>query len=935
MRTERERGEEAALLPRVLVRVVEGVCRYPGLALTVALLACALSVYVSWTRLEFRTQRSDLISPHKDFQKRWLAYLKEFGDDDDMVVVVQGQDRALMEKALETLAERVQGQPKLFDRLFYKVDLRPLRNRALLFLPAAEIKRIHANLKDMSLLLEPPLIAGDPLIGWKQLTLTQLLGEARRRVAALPPAQPLPNADEPFFTQLASIAQTAAAFLDHPANYANPWQSIVHRDPDQTDQMAEPQYFFSGDGKLAFLLVRPVKDQQSFTSAKASVDGLQRIVGRLRAEFTGLQFGLTGMPVLENDEMVASQTDSNTASWLALAGVALLYLVVFRSFRYPLLTVSTLLVGTAWAMGWLTLTVGHLNILSATFAVMLIGMGDYGVLWVTRYDQERAGGADVMTAMRATAASVGPGILAAATMTALAFYAAMLADFQAIAELGWIAGSGVLLCAFSCFLVLPALLKKFDRRPAAASASPAGVLPIDPAGTRRAWLPALAGRPRWVIGVSLALTVVLAGFALRVRYDHNLLHLQSPELDSVRWELKLIEHTAGASWHALSYTSTPEEALALKARYEKLPGVLRVVEVATLVPPGQAKKLELLGDIQHRLRQLPPRGQPIPHHPPNAERLHEQLGGLLRALGPEVADARRPLLAQVATSVKALSDKLAAADPVTVSRRLQTFEEFMARDLAEDLYRLRDVSTPQPVRVEDLPACLRERYIGSTGKWLLRVFGKECLWDFRPLQHFVNQIRSVDPEATGLPFGTLEGLKAMKHGFQWAGVYAFVAIFVVLLLDFRTLTHTLISLAPLAMGLIAALGVMGLCGLPLNPANMIAFPLILGVGADNGVHVLHDYLSRRRGQVYTLNHSTGQGIMVAALTTVLGFGTLMISYHRGLAGLGLVLTLGVTCCMLTALVFLPAVLRVLSKRRPAVVEQAEEKLAVETTRVAA
>src|SRR5262249_19536534 len=190
-------------------------------------------------------------------------------------------------------------------------------------------------------------------------------------------------------------------------------------------------------------------------------------------------------------------------------------------------------------------------------------------------------------------------------------------------------------------------------------------------------------------------------------------------------------------------------------------------------------------------------------------------------------------------------------------------------------------------------------------------------WDYRPLQHFVNQIRTVDPEATGAPFGTLEGLKAMKHGFQWAGVYAFLAIFVVLLLDFRSLKHTLISLAPLAMGLIAALGVMGLCGLPLNPANMIAFPLILGVGADNGVHVLHDYLSRSRGHVYTLNHSTGQGIMVAALTTVLGFGTLMISCHRGLAGLGLVLTLGVTCCMLTALVFLPAVLRVLSTRQQA------------------
>jgi uncharacterized protein len=909
MRTERDQGDETALLPRLLVRLVNGVCRYPWLALTAALVLCGLSVYVSWTRLEFRTQRSDLISPHKDFQKRWLAYLNEFGDDNDTVVVVQGRDRAQMVEALEALAEETKRQPGLFDRLFYKVDLRPLHNRALLFLPSAEIACIQANLANMGLLLNPPPVF-DPHIGWQNLSLAQLLAEAQRRLAAGRPGQPLPPEDEPFYTQLASIAKTGAAYLKNPASYANPWQSILQQPAEQKDLMAEPQYFFSGDGRLAFLLVRPVKDEASFTAAKASVDALHGVVGRMRARFPKLQFGLTGMPVLENDEMVASQTDSNTASWLALAGVALLYLVVFRSFRYPLLTVGTLLVGTAWAMGWLTVTVGHLNILSATFAVMLIGMGDYGVLWVTRYDQERCGGADVITAMRATVVSVGPGILTAAVTAALAFYAAMLADFQAIAELGWIAGSGVLLCALACFLVLPALLRLTDRRKAP-RALPAGVLPLDPGGSRRVWLPALAGRPRWVIGVSLAATVVLGAFALRVGYDHNLLHLQSPDLESVRWELKLIEHTAGASWHALSYTATPEEALALKARYEKLPGVERVATVAPLVPRGQEKKLPRLRDIRQRLQKLPARGALVPHSPPNVARLKESLGEVLLGLqGRESTPCRARLVVSLMDLLNGLNRETGGP----AERRLQRFEELMARDLADDLHRLRDVSTPEPIAVADLPECLRERFVGRTGKWLLRVYGKDSLWDYRPLERFVKQIRTVDPEATGLPFGTLEGLKAMKNGFQWAGVYAFGAIFLVLLLDFRTLKHVLIALAPLAMGMIAALGVMGLCGLPLNPANMIAFPLILGVGADNGVHVLHDFLSRRRGQVYMLNHSTGQGIMVAALTTILGFGTLMISCHRGLAGMGLLLTLGVTCCMLTALVFLPAVLRVLSTR---------------------
>src|SRR5438128_545386 len=209
--------------------------------------------------------------------------------------------------------------------------------------------------------------------------------------------------------------------------------------------------------------------------------------------------------------MAASQKDTERASWLAIGGVALLYLVVFRSFRFPALTVGTMLIGTAWAMGFATLTVGHLNILSATFAVMLVGMGDYGVLWVMRYEHARRTGCDVRAALRQTATRVAVGNLTAAMTTALAFYAAMLADFRAVAELGWIAGSGVLLCALACFTVLPAFLVLFDRRPQPIS----GGIPIS---TQATWLPSLSRRPRWVLGAGLALTVVLAAGAARVYY---------------------------------------------------------------------------------------------------------------------------------------------------------------------------------------------------------------------------------------------------------------------------------------------------------------------------------------------------------------------------------------------------------------------------------
>lgn len=924
MHSEHADPHGGSLIPRLLAGFVGAVCRRPWLTLTVAGLLVLASLHVFCTRIQFRTQRSDLINPHKDYQRRWRQYLDEFGNDEDMVVVVQGRDRERMKAGLAALADRVREKPELFDRLFYKVDLRPLRDRALLFLSPEEIQQVQDNLRDMGRLLDLGPLA------WPMFTLHSLVSEAGQRVRKLPDGECSPP-DRQFLTQLLGITRAAAVHLDDPTKYHNPWQNMVSSPlQEQRDLLNEPQYFFSSDGELAFLLVRPIQAEKSFAGARESVDALRNLVDEVRPHFRDLQMGVTGLPVLESDEMVASQSDTTFASWLALAGVTLLYFLVFRSFRSPLLTVGTLVVGTAWAMGWMTLTVGYLNILSATFAMMLIGLGDYGVLWVTRYDQERRRGSETYEAMRATAASVGPGILTAAITTSLAFFATMLADFQAVVELGWIAGCGVLLCALATFTFLPALMTVLDRRGALCPEESAPIL-CD-IRSYRAWLPGLSDRPRWVVAGGLLLTLGIGASAFWVRYDHNLLHLQARGLESVHWELKLIHHTAGASWHALSYTATPEEALALKERYKKLPVVSEVVEVASLVPPGQDEKLEQLRDIQRRLRNLPARGYTIPHLPASPSALREELGRLTKILDTAVTDGRssasvKKLLRELRGSVVELESRTAQTPTALAGVRLRDFEQRLTGDLAEDLHKLRDVSTPRPLTVDDLPPELRERYIGKNGKWLLRIFARDCLWDYHPLRTFTAQIHTVDPEATGKPFSTLAGLRGMKHGFQWAGFYALGVIVVVLLLDFRDPRLVLLALAPLAMGVLLAVGVMALCRVPLNPANMIAFPLIVGVGVDNGVHVLHDFLSRRRGVPYRLNQTTGRGILVAALTTILGFGTLMISSHQGLIGLGLILTLGVGCCMLAALVFLPAVLRLTGKVEVETVEAMRRRIA--------
>lgn len=907
---------------RALASFVDRVCQHPRLTLVLTLGLAALAVFLAATRLEYRTHRNDLMAPDKECQKRWRMYLDEFGNDDEMVVVVTGADRQRLIDTLEAVAAEINQRPDLFDRLFYKVDLRHLHRRALLYLSCEQVRGIADGLDPMK-----PLLGLGPG-AWRYFTLASLVQVAQLKAGVARAGQPLTPGDEQFYRQMLAICRSADATLADPDAYTSPWSSLAPAADGQEKMLAEPQYFFSGDGSLAFLSVRPARLEHSFTAARTSIDALRTLLDGIRARFPDVQVGLTGLPVLENDEMVASQNDSERASWIALAAVGLLYVVVFRGLRYPLITVGTLVVGIAWAMGWLTLTVGSLNILSATFAVMLIAMGDYGVLWVTRYEQARQGGRDPRAALVHTATHVAVGNLTAATALALAFFAALLADFQAVAQLGWIAGCGVLLCALACFTVLPAALMLTDRR---GDVAPAAI----PIGTATGWLPRLSARPGLVLGCGLAVILVLAIFAARVPYDANLLHLQSPGLESVRWEHTLLDKTKGASWHALSYTNTPEEALALKARYEQLPEVSLVVEAASLVPREQEPKLALLQAIQSKLDTLPPRGSSSLRDRPDPVQLKGTLTaaanrlatlaapsspGAAASFGP-VASApglskTQALLAEVRPAMLALARRLADTPPDVAADRLLLFEQRLTGDLAENLHKLKDVSHPEPITLADLPPALKERFVGKNGKWLLRVFARDALWDLAPMKHFNEQVRSVDSDATGKTFSTAEGLDALKSGFLWAGLYALIVIVGVLLLDFRGVRPMLVAVAPLAVGMLLALGVLGLCGLNLNPANMIALPLILGVGVDNGVHVLHDHILRRAAGFPTISRAIGRGVLVKALSTMIAFGALMISSHRGLFSLGFILTLGVGCCMLTALVLLPCVLRLGFRPQP-------------------
>jgi hypothetical protein len=897
-------------LARLIASIVARVSRHPRKVLVTAAVVTLAAILTAYLKLEFHTQRNDLLSAEKLCQQRWQKYIDIFGDDDDLVVVAEGHDRSQMIAALDAVAESVKQQPDLFDRVFYRVDLRHLQDRSLLYLPIEQLNALRQQIERMGLLLGP-----HGHIAWRAFSLQSLLGHAVHAIEAQHDGQALTAADRDLLNHLPHILSSASASLTDPSNYKNPWHLLapISIDPATAAQhrLTEPQYFFTEDGTLALLTCRPKKTNRSFAPAREANSAIRTILAEVGPRHPDVVLGLTGIPVLETDEMTLSDTDSFRASCLALLGVTLLYFVVYRGCRYPLLTITTLVVGTIWALGWATITVGHLNILSATFAVMLIGLGDYGVLWVTRYDEARLRGETVAQALYTTAIHVGPSIVTAAATTGLAFFAIMLADFKAVTELGWIAGWGVLLCAGSCIVLMPALIVLLESSPARSSvrqpirinssANNSITNKILPLGI---WLPKVSHRPRSILIAGIVIWIISGLFAINLKYDHNLLNLQASSLDSVQWEYKLISKAAGITWDALSIARTREEAIKLKLKYESLPSVDRVVEVATLIPDQQDAKLPIIEAIHKRLAHLPAMDAlptPIASNPQTIGKLVHRLADLT-AHDSDLSLAARDLITRLNTSPKARD-------------YLHEFDRQFGANLARELVRLKAVSRPEPITLVDIPPELSERYIGSNGEFLVRAFARENLWDYQSLSQFTLSAATVDPEATGKAFRTLEGLRQMKLGFEWAAIYALVSIVLVLLLDFQQFGDLLLALLPLGIGGAVTLGVLVILNVSLNPANMIALPLIVGVGVDNGVHVLHDYRARQKGQLYQISGSTGRGILVTALTTILGFGSLMTARHQGMASLGLTLTIGVSSCMFAALVILPAVLQLRTVKR--------------------
>ncbi len=441
------------------------------------------------------------------------------------------------------------------------------------------------------------------------------------------------------------------------------------------------------------------------------------------------------------------------------------------------------------------------------------------------------------------------------------------------------------------------------------------------AGRRRGYIEPLYRHP-WA---TLLASALLAGVSLlalsKVGADFNLLHLQAEGAESVAWVHKIFQSTKRSVLFGELMAGSLEEVTRKAEALKQLPSVAEVESIASVIPEDQERKLSLIEALRPLQADISLQGgRPEPVDLEALRSSLERIRSKMLEDGTATQDAAevsaRRDMAEVRRLITQFLDATGQMPAADVRHALSAFQEDLDRDLAEQLALLEANLRAEPVTLADLPPELHTRYIGKSGKYRLFVYPLEDVWAFQPLARFVTDIRSVDSDVLGTPVTNFEFTRDIAEAYEQAGLYAFLGIAFLIILTFRAMRPALLALIPLTLGSLWTLGFMGFFQVKFNVANLIVLPLIMAPAVESGIMIISRYQEeRRRSQIpLPLPKSTGQAVVFSALSTIVGFGSLMISHHRGIFSIGLLLTCGVGSVLLASLTVLPSLLALLSAR---------------------
>ena len=894
---------------RLLRRLVALAAARPIWTLVLSCLLAAASVVYALTTLTLKTSQRDLLPQRQPSIQRFAEYTREFGDLEDIAVVVEASSLPEAKEYASRMASELRARQVPLKRIAYRIDPKQFEGRALLYLSAERLGEIRDKIFDSQELMEA--FAGRP-------TLDTLLEGISTQVASglasgfldLGLAESRGSMDLRFIQDL---VRQIGGRLDRPTPYRSPFGALFSvGDGDESSA----GYFLSEDQRLLFILVEPISRAGTFTDDREAIEGIRAVIAALKESFPGVQVGVTGKPVLANDEMTAAFRDSERATALAFVLTLALLLVAFMRLRKPILMLAVLAVSLCWSIGAATLVVGHLSLFSVMFIPIVIGVGiDYGIYFLFRYEEELFLGRSLREALGVAAARSGPGMLLGAVAAAGTFYVLALTDFRGLQELGFIAGTALLFAWVAMMTTFPAILVLVDRRHA-----PAEIATIPPAMRLESihvpFVDRVTRHPRTVLVVAGAVTVLSLWGIQYVHFDYNLLNLQAPGTESVAWERRILASAGRSGVAALARADSLEELRRKRDAFVKLPSVSEVDSALLLIPDDQPHKLKIIRDFAELVA-------PIRIGRPTAvdiDRLIVALQSLERRLGIAAGEApegeAKATLTTTTIEITRLIRKLRQMEPEMREPILDNLQRQVYRDFLQKFQRLQGNLNPTPIGVDDVPSELRRKFISDRGHFLLQIHPAVDIWERDGARRFVGELRDVDASVTGTPVITYEVIALMERAYTQGTLYAIVLVSGFAFAMLRRLRETALALLPLALGLVWTGGLMALFRLDFNMGNIFGLPLILGVAVEYGLNVVIRYGEGWHDATAPLvGRSTILGVLVNGLSNIVGFGSLMLADHRGIFGLGLLITLGTAASLVAALVVLPVLLPLIRPRQ--------------------
>ena len=872
----------------------------------VAVMIITVFAAISASRIRMDMRWSDLLPMNDPKARMFDEIITEYKSASTFLIVVRGEEQRIKNFA-DAITPEIKKLTEFFHRVDYKLDKEFLAEHALMLTETKDLETSADMFKDLNLI---PLLTSindnfeEEYMGDEEaLSTKEKENEAVRML-------------DGFHSWLKAIDY----FISDPqsANAAivdSAVERFLYGDP----------YFISQDKRVLLMSLKANFSAMDIDKDIASTDQVQAILDRMLPDFPGVEAGISGVIPLQKDEMEHTTKDMQFSSILALVLVLLLFMLTFRMWSAPILAGLNLVIALIIAAGLVGLLLGRLNMMTSMFAVILIGLGiDYSIHIISVYGERRVIDKDAVSAMQETLVRSGPGIITGALTTAAAFFALAISVTQGIKEMGIVLGIGIVCAMLTTMALLPSILvarekvlKRITRKPFKQPHVEFKIL--GDIGKQ------IAARPLLYLLLAIGITGFLLYQALNIKFDYNMMNLEPKGLTTVALQDTIIEAFDLSTDFAMVTTGSIEESHEMAERAKEMPLVSMVENISDYVPPEE-RQLERIPEIK-KIRQMVSQNRVVkPVTNNNLDQLVAQLDRLdmniyeLSQLafigGQDKVDEKcksiigDPELEDSQSYILSIIEKI-NSNPGAALTQLNRFQAYYFPTLRNKIF---DMANPELITLNTLPEHIRNQYVNEAGdKYLVTIYPKEQIWDYAALTRFSKQLETVSPKITGSPPIFLHLIQLIGRDGLMATILTVIIVTILLWIDFRSLRFALLGVIPLITGGIWMLGIMKTCGAMLTMLNVMAIPMIVGIGIDDGVHVLHRYMFEGLTKTPVVLRSTGKAVLLTSLTTMVGFGSLLTASYRGWVGFGILLVTGVGACFVTTILFLPSIIGLMTK----------------------